>query len=100
MDIANSFHWLVHLEQFEPPEDAKEFWPEVEDTEDDKFIKEKYQDLYDEFLDICEKEYPDYYECLEIQKVFRETTVETVYKVRRCPGKNDKQVELLKKAIS
>ena len=42
MDIANSFHWLVHLEQFEPPEDAKEFWPEVEDTEDDKFIKEKY----------------------------------------------------------
>jgi hypothetical protein len=42
MDIANSFHWLVHLEQFEPPEDAKEFWPDVEDTEDDKIIKEKY----------------------------------------------------------
>jgi hypothetical protein len=89
LEIANSFHWLVHLEQYDPPVDQKEFWPEEEENEDANFIKEKYQDLYDEFLDICEKNYPEYFQSIEVQRQFRENTVEVVYKVRRCPGKND-----------
>lgn len=58
LEIANTFHWLVHLEQYDH-EGAQL-------DEDDIFIKEKYQVLYDEFMDICKNDYPDYYKSLSL----------------------------------
>jgi hypothetical protein len=62
LEIANSFHWLVHLEQHKPVEANAD----VDCNEEEAEIKEKYQDLYDEFLEICERDWPEYYQSLEL----------------------------------
>lgn len=53
IEIANSFHWLVHLDK--------------ENELNDPEIQEKYTDLYEEFIDTCAANYLSYYQSIELQ---------------------------------
>ena len=52
--ICNSFHWLVHLDK----ENKESNPPE---------ILEKYNELYDDFVDKMRDDYIDYYENIALQ---------------------------------
>jgi len=87
LNIANSFHWLVHLDK-------------NNDKNNEGEVLARYCELYTEFMDELEEKHPAYYANIKIQQDFRKNTVETAYKIRDCPGLNDEQVKLLRKNIS
>lgn len=51
-------------------------------------------------MEILSRDYPQFYECIQMGRTFRSNTVETAYAIRNEQGKNEQQVELLKKLIS
>jgi len=70
LDIANSFHWLVHLDK----ENNKSNDPE---------ILQSYVELYTEFMDILENNYPEYHLNIQTQLEFRKSAVTTAFKIRQ-----------------
>jgi hypothetical protein len=48
LDLANDFHWLIHLEK-------------ENSTNNNEIILHEYQDLYDEFMGFLQSNYEDYY---------------------------------------
>ena len=83
--LTNSFHWLVHLDK---ENDMNE--PEIQD---------KYEQLYEEFLDIMARDYPEYYKNIDMQLEFRKQTVKTALEIRYLDAKNDGQVERLRAIV-
>ena len=86
IDIANSFHWLVHLDK------------ENEDNQEE--IKQEYEKLYTEFMDKLLEKHSDYYDNIMVQQTFRKNTVATAYEIREHTGKKPAQVKTLKETIS
>ena len=70
LKIANSFHWLLHLEK----ENKKS---------NNEFIVQKYHELYNEFMYRLERDHQDFYDNIQIQLEFRQKTVKTALDVRK-----------------
>lgn len=51
-------------------------------------------------MDILARDYPAFYECIQIGRTFRSQTLDTAYAITREKGNNEVQVKLLKKMIS
>lgn len=59
LEIANQFHWLVHLESFEDPRVSNENPLE---------IRKKYKELYECFMQNLENYHPEWNENIALQK--------------------------------
>ena len=73
--IANDFHWLLHLE--------------ANNMDNPDEIRGYYSNLYEDFLDILDKDQPEWYDNFKIQKTFRETTVKTANMIKEVHGKKE-----------
>ena len=68
-------------------------------NENPEEIKQYYSNLYEDFMDILDKDYPDIYDNFQIQIKFRDTTVKTALAIRAVNGKRKAQVDELQKLI-
>ena len=74
--IANSFHWLLHLEK------------ENDETNPGP-VHKQYQELYDKFMKQCQMKHREIFDSIFIQNTFRVNTLKTAMTVRNSKEKNE-----------